>query len=652
MNRKWKAAALAAGIVIVLTAACSGGGGGSSPPPGQRTVALRANTQVTPWASGGLEFQVSPALTGTESMWCSVDGAQERECRVDSRTGRTEYADLPLGEHRLAVRAGKPGDTGVQTLKWRIASPAVVVYGGTPAGITAAITAAKAGHDVVLIEAGSRLGGMVTGGLSKTDASGGEAIGGLTKSFFDRARAREEAIGACSKAHPCPAHFDVGAGVAMELFTAMLAEQPRISLQRELAIRSVQRQGNRIVSVTTSRGDIEGGVFIDATYEGDLMAQAGVSHVSGREARRTEGNDPGLVEDDAGTGPFVRPYAVTVDPFIVPGQPDSGLLPFVEAQPDVFPPPGSADDRVMAYNYRLCVTDDPGNRVSFIRPADYDPSRYEGSARVAVAVAARGDPLDKLFFNPAPTVRSTDPAYYKRDLNGGSVFSTDMSMPGWNQAYTTADPATRSAIAGQYRSYIQGLLYFWQTDPRFGALNAKVASFGLCKDEFTDNDHWPYHLYVRETRRMQGEYVMNENDVLRNGRRPAITDSVGMADYSMDSHIRRITWQQLSVNHGPLEYTVVSEGFRTVRVPDGKPYPVSYRSLLPRRAEAANLLDPVTLSSTAMAYSSLRMEPTFMILGESAGTAAAMAIETGVDLHDLDVPALKSRLRQNGQILD
>jgi hypothetical protein len=286
MNRKWKAAALAAGIVIVLTAACSGGGGGSSPPPGQRTVALRANTQVTPWASGGLEFQVSPALTGTESMWCSVDGAQERECRVDSRTGRTEYADLPLGEHRLAVRAGKPGDTGVQTLKWRIASPAVVVYGGTPAGITAAITAAKAGHDVVLIEAGSRLGGMVTGGLSKTDASGGEAIGGLTKSFFDRARAREEAIGACSKAHPCPAHFDVGAGVAMELFTAMLAEQPRISLQRELAIRSVQRQGNRIVSVTTSRGDIEGGVFIDATYEGDLMAQAGVSHVSGREARR------------------------------------------------------------------------------------------------------------------------------------------------------------------------------------------------------------------------------------------------------------------------------------------------------------------------------------------------------------------------------
>ncbi|MGM9489888.1 FAD-dependent oxidoreductase [Ideonella sp. YS5] len=651
MPRTSTAAGLAAGMIVVLTAACSGSGGGS--PQEQRSVSLRANTQLTPWRSGGLDLEVSPALAGTESMWCSIDDAQEQECRVDSRTGRVEYVNLVLGEHRLAVRTGPPGDTRTQTLKWRIASPAVVVYGSTPAGITAAIAAAKGGRDVVLIEPGRWLGGMVAGGLSKTDASGGESIGGLTKTFFERVRAREEAIGACSSDHPCPARFDVSPGVAKEVFTSMLAEQPRISLQRELAVGSVQREGNRIVSVTTSRGSIDGSVFIDATYAGDLMALAGVSHVSGREARQSGGADPGLVEDDAGTGPFVRPYAVTVDPFIVPGQPDSGLLPFVEIQPDVFPPLGSADDRVMAYNYRLCVTDDPGNRVPFTRPADYDPSRYEGSGRVALAIAARGNPpLDELYFNPAQTVRSTNPDYFKRDLNGGSVFSTDMSMPGWNQAYTTADAATRSAIARQYRSYIQGLLYFWQTDPRFGALNAKVASFGLCKDEFTDNDHWPYQLYARETRRMLGEYVMNENDVLRNGRRPAIADSVGMANYSMDSHVRRITWRQLSVNQGPLEYTVVSEGFRIVRGPEEKPYPVSYRSLLPRRTEAMNLLNPVTLSSTAMAYSSLRMEPTFMILGESAGTAAALSLETGADLHDLDIPTLKSRLHQSGQILD
>jgi hypothetical protein len=269
---------------------------------------------------------------------------------------------------------------------------------------------------------------------------------------------------------------------------------------------------------------------------------------------------------------------------------------------------------------------------------------------VALATAAAGKPLDELYFNPARTVHSKNPAYYKHDLNGGSTFSTDMSAPGWNQSYAAADASGRAAIETAYRSYIAGLLYFWKTDPRFGALNAKVSRFGLCRDEFEDNGHWPYRMYVRESRRMIGEYVMNENDVMRNGRRPAISDAIAMGAYSVDSHIRRITWDYRPHAGGPARPSVVSEGFRIVRLPGFSPYPVAYRSLLPKRADAENLLNVVTLSTTAIAYASLRMEPTFMVIGQAAGTAAAMAAEANVPVQDVDVKALQDRLRDDGQV--
>lgn len=491
----------------------------------------------------------------------------------------------------------------------------------------------------------------MTGGLAKSDVGGSEVkpLGGITREFFDRVREREIARGACSDAHPCPGYYDFEPHVAGEVFAALLAEEPLVSIQRSMQLLSVKKEGHRITAVLTERGELTAEVFVDASYEGDLMVQSGVSHTSLREARlqAADGVDQGDIEDDAGFGNLARPYGLTIDPYVIPGQPSSGLISFVESPPPAMPAQGSADGRLMAYNYRLCVTDDPTNQVPFSRPADYDPIRYEGSARLAVAMASTGKKApDELFFNPASTVHSKDPAYFKHDLNGGAAFSTDMTAIGWNQDYPTASPSGREAIAGEYRRYIEGLLYFWQTDPRFGSLNAKVARFGYCADEFADNGHWPYHLYTRETRRMVGEYVMNENDVLRNGRRPVVPDSIGMGAYGMDSHIRRFTTTRINGKD-----VVVTEGFRIVHQPNHAPYPIAYRSLLPRREQASNLLNPVTLSATSMAYSSLRMEPTFMVLGQAAGTAAAMAVDSGGAVHDLDIGSLQARLQQDGQIL-
>lgn len=647
--RRPKSILAGAASLLLLLYGCGGSGGSTPPTSGERTVSLAPNTSFTPWSSGSLVFRIDPPAAGTETVSCSIDSGPAAPCG----TGRVGYASLASGAHELQVTiAGSAGSTSYR-LPWEIRAPDVTVVGATPAGIAAALAAARAGRAVALLEPSAWVGGMMTGGLSKTDAggAGGTGIGGIAREFFNRTRDHEENTGACPFAGACPIFFDFEPKAARFVFEAMLAEQKLIYLEKGIAVEAVEKSGSTITALRTPRGAITGDVVVDATYEGDVAAMAGVSSVIGREALAA-GGDLALVEDDAGVGSFVPPYGLAVDPYVLPGDPASGTLPFVQAK-GALPAPGSADGLVMAYNYRLCVTDDPSNRVPFARPADYDPKRYEGSARVAVAMAADGrTPLDELYFNPARTVRSADEAYFKRDLNGGSVFSTDMSAPDWNQAYPLGSASQRASIAAAYKSYIQGLLYFWQTDPRFGALNAKVASYGLCKDEFTDNGHWPYRLYTRETRRMVGEYVMNENDVLQNGRRPRITSaSIGMGAYSMDSHTRQITVASRSFGGAPARDVVVSEGFEVVRIPDYTPYPVSYYSLVPQRAQASNLLNPVTLSATALAYSSLRMEPAFMIFGQAAGTAAAIASESKLGVQNISLATLQARLQANGQIL-
>lgn len=633
--------------------ACGGSGSGSGEGQGQGqglAVTLLADSASTPWRTGAIAFQLTPPMGPGDQMRCRIDQLPEADCATGPDGGRAPYQDLAPGAHTLQVSVGPPGAMTSRTVSWQLITPDVVVYGATPAGITAALAAARAGRAVVLAEPTARIGGMMTGGLANTDVGDApvKPIGGIAAEFFDRARQHERDNGACPSDAVCPDAYDFEPHVAGEVFTALLREQPRISVQRQLPFLAVAKDGARVTGLRTARGALAARVFVDASYEGDLMAAAGVTFTLAREPRLAgDGVPPGDIEDNAGFGQLARPYGLNVDPYLVPGQPSSGLIPFVEPAPPSWPAPGAADDRLMAYNYRLCVTDDPVNRIPFDRPADYDPSLYEGSARVAVAMAAAGTkPLDELYFNPYRTVGSRTPGYHKYDLNGGSVFSTDMSALGWNQAYPLADAAGRRAIEAAYRRYIEGLLHFWRTDPRFGALNAKVARFGRCADEFVDNGHWPTQLYVREARRMVGEYVTNENDVLVNGRRPLREDSIAMGGYDLDSHLRRITVARINGAD-----RVVSEGFRIVRHAGDPRYRIAYRSLLARRGQADNLLNPVTLSATSMAYSSIRMEPTFMALGQAAGTAAAMAVEQSVALHDLDVPALQRRLEAAGQIL-
>jgi len=241
----------------------------------------------------------------------------------------------------------------------------------------------------------------------------------------------------------------------------------------------------------------------------------------------------------------------------------------------------------------------------------------------------------------------------KYDLNGGSTFSSDMTAPHLNQRYVEASEREREEIRLAYRHYIQGLLYFWQTDPRFGSLNAKVARFGYCADEFNDaRGGWPHQLYVRASRRMVGRYMMNENDVMQNGRREPVSDSVAMGSYDIDHHTYRyFVLPTLWPGESQPRDTLMAEGFKIVRLPNNAPYPVSFRSLTPLQEEASNLLNPVTLSATNVAYSSLRMEPTFMMLGQAAGAAAALAVERQTPVQEVPYELLRQRLRDAGQRL-
>jgi hypothetical protein len=530
------------------------------------------------------------------------------------------------------------------------------VFGATPGGISAAVAAARAGQTAVVLEPTRFVGGMMSGGLTKTDLGnrGHEILGGFAREFLQRLRDLHVASGACA-AQRCIGMYDFEAREAEKLFETVL-DEARVIVQRSVRLLSVEKDGATLRSLATSRGAVAGHVFVDASYEGDLMALAGVPYTIGREPRVTANpaDDPAqlaMQEDFAGTMHRRLPVGVYVDPYRVPGDPSSGTLPYVEPRPAAFPSEGSGDARVMAYTYRLCVTDDPSNRIPFTAPAGYDPAQFEASARVAQALTARGVDLAQSMFNPAVTVASTDRAYYKYDLNGGSTFSIDMTAPDMNQAYIEADEAERERIREAYRDYVQGLLYFWQTDPRYGALNAKIARFGYCKDEFTDRGNWPHQLYVRVGRRMIGEYVMNEADVLQNGRRPPIEDVIGFGAYNIDMHTYRYYAGPFDWPDGVRRDAIAIEGFLIEHAPNDNPYPVPYRALIPRAADASNLLNPVTLSATNVAYSALRMEPTFMILGQSAGIAAALAVESGQSVQSLDYPTLRQRLLAQGQRL-
>jgi hypothetical protein len=522
----------------------------------------------------------------------------------------------------------------------------VCVFGGTSGGIAAAIQAARMGKSVVLVEASKHLGGLTTGGLGATDIGNKAAIGGISREFYQRiARhyAQDTAWTLESRAdyfrHRASGQSrasDLSAAdatmwtfephVAMRVFQTMLAEA-KVPVHLEHRLASVKKAGARITEIVAENGAVfRAQMFIDASYEGDLMARAKVSYHVGREANATYGETLNGIRAETPKHQFTVP----VDPYVKPGDPSSGLLPYI--QPGDGGRPGDGDHRVQAYNYRLCFTTNAANRLPLTPPPNYDPANYELLARYLEArVAAGQKPQLGQFWNPIWMPN------HKTDINNNGGFSTDFI--GMNYAYPEADYAARQRMDREHEAYIRGFLRFLATSPRVPAnLRAEMQRWGPCRDEFQDTGGWPPQLYVREARRMISDLVMTEHHCRGT---QVVGDSVGLAAYNMDSHnCQRIVKNGRAENEGD------------VQVPPMKPYPISYRSIVPKRAECENLLVPVCLAASHIAYGSIRMEPVFMILGQSAATAACFALADRVAAQQVDYPRLRARLLADRQVLE
>jgi hypothetical protein len=524
----------------------------------------------------------------------------------------------------------------------------VVVYGGNAAGVVAAVQARRMGRSAVLLEPGRHLGGLTSGGLGNTDIGNKGAVGGLSRRFYERVAAhyarpeawvqetREEyekrsAIGNQGHGRPDPVAARTGVPT-MWVFEPRVAERILRAMADEAGVvvrygerldlaNGVARTGASIASVRMESGRVyEGRVFVDATYEGDLMARAGVRYHVGREANAAYGETLNGVQTKNAVS---HQFTVRVDPYVVPGDAKTGLLPGLhDGSPGE---EGSGDRRVQAYNFRMTLTDAPANRLPIPRPDGYDPRRYELLRRYVEAGV-----FDALDLNsPMPNC--------KTDVNNHGAFSSDHI--GASYDYPDGDYAARERIVRDHVAYVTGLWHFLQSDDRLPAdVRAKASRWGLCRDEFEDAGHWPHQLYVREARRMIADVVMTEHHC-RGDRR--VDDSVGLAAYGMDSHnVQRYVADGAARNEGDVQVAVAG------------PYPVSYRAIVPRRSEATNLLVPVALSASHIAYGSIRMEPVFMILAHSAATAASLALDGNGVAQDVPYARLREKLLADGQILD
>ena len=517
----------------------------------------------------------------------------------------------------------------------------LIIYGTTSAGIAAAVQAKRMDLDVIVVGPDRHLGGLSAGGLGFTDSGNKAVIGGVSLEFYKRVydyydRSEtwkwQDRTAYGNRGQGTPA-MD-GNGRAMWVFEPHIAEQVFEDLVRDHAITVhrnewLDRSGEgitltdgRITSIRMASGKTyAGGMFIDATYEGDLMAAAGVSYTVGREANATYGESlNGVQSANARSHQFTN----NISGYRVPGDRTSGLLPRVhDSSPGA---EGNGDHRVQAYNFRMCLTRVPENRVPFPKPENYDPTQYELLLRDLLA----GSRHIKGKFDMLPNL--------KTDTNNSGSFSTDNI--GMNYDYPDGSYARRQEIIDEHRTYQQGYCYFLANDPRVPEdVRRWYSQWGLAKDEFIDNGHWPHQLYVREARRMVGDFVVTENHLRRT---VPTTRSIGMGSYTMDSHhVQRYV---------DSEGFVRNEGDVQVK-PDG-PYPIDYGAILPKRDECQNLLVICAVSSSHIAYGSIRMEPVFMILGQSATTAAAQALRTGTAVQDVDYETLAARLEADGQVLD
>ncbi|HEU5079267.1 MAG TPA: FAD-dependent oxidoreductase [Opitutaceae bacterium] len=481
------------------------------------------------------------------------------------------------------------------------------VYGGTAGGVVAAIAAAKRNLSVVLLEPGPRLGGVTSSGLGYTDIGNKAAIGGMAREFYRRV-GRHYGV---EEAWTFEPH------VAERVFADWLAETDVKVFTREF-LDAAARTGRRLTAVRMKSGRVvRAEQFIDASYEGDLLAAAGAPFRVGRE-------DNALFQETLNGAQInkTHQFDYPVDPYVVPGDSNSGLLFGMEpGQPVV----GAGDHRVQAYCFRVCLTDDPANRIPFAKPEGYDPRWYELLRRYFAAgwrdVFRKFDRL---------TVRS------KTDTNNHGAVSTDFI--GQNYEWPMGSYATREKIYQAHVTYQQGLHWYLANDPGVPAeIRDQYRQWGLCRDEFVETGGWPTQLYVREARRLLGEYVMTEHEC--RGTRLA-PEPVGLAAYTMDSHnCRRFARDGHVANEGDVQ----EHGF--------PPYPIAYKAMVPPAAQCENLLVPVCLSATHIAYGSIRMEPVFMILGQSAATAAHIALEERIPLQAVPYADLRAALLKEGQIL-
>jgi hypothetical protein len=497
----------------------------------------------------------------------------------------------------------------------------LVVYGGTAGGVMTAVRGAREGLKVALLEPGKHLGGMATGGLSRTDFAKKEVLGGDALEFYWRVGRKYE-IGRYAQDVVWFYEPKVGEQVLRE----MLAEaKVQVFLNHRIREKTgLKKSGTALQSLTTENGVVfNGKVFADCSYEGDLLAESGVEYTWGRESSDQYGESLAGVRDHTPKHQFL----VKVSPYDA----NHKLLPEVDPGPKAAA--GSADKKVQAYNFRMILSEDPANSTPYPKPPGYDPKRYELMARLLEAETKQ---LGRAPIMHEVVLIARIPNK-KADINNQGAFSTDYIGKSWD--YPDGDYATKKRIWEDHVNYTKGYFYFLAHDPRVPpSLQKEVNSWGLAKDEFTDNQNWPHQLYIREARRMVGEYVMRQKDIQTDLSKP---DVIGMGSYNSDSH----NIQRLATTDGAVE----NEGDMQVGV---TPYQMPYRMIVPKRNQATNLLVPVPFSATHVAYSTLRMEPQYMIIGQAAGVAAAMAIKSGKAVQDIDTAELSAKLKAQGAVFE
>ncbi len=511
----------------------------------------------------------------------------------------------------------------------------VIVYGGNPAGIIAAYEAGLHGKSVVLIEPTQHVGGMMTSGLTASDYGDPTTVGGKALEFFYRVNTLYQAMQAPSNKMAAKRaqvtskiifpQWNYESHVGEKVFNQMLSEAgvncvlgQRID---RVGGRGISKLANHIVSITMETGEVyQGSVFIDATYEGDLMALAGVPYTVGRESSAEY--------NESLNGFHPQPeFTGIVDPYVVAGDPTSGLLPGIEKS--ITENIGDADDRVQAYNFRLCMTNDPQNMVPVVKPTHYNPQDYELLARL---IANNPD-----YVFGQRIMKFASLPNNKVDVNTADEFSTDLISP-FTKTWADASYAQREQFTSHYTNFIQGFLWFVTNDERVPqSIRDQASQWGLAADEFVDNNNLPYHMYVREARRMKGAYLMTQANMQGT---VFVSDPIAVGTYGIDSHFVSMYLN----DQGALSF----EGGLWDQ---GINYGISYRSLIPNQQDCDNLIVPVCISATHVAYSSLRMEPVYMEMGHAAGAAASLAIDNATSLQSVNYNDLARLLTDEGQVI-